>query len=754
MNRVDDGWILVSVSAAGFLGAARLGLRVDLDRPLVVLLGPNGSGKSTVLAAVEWALFGKIAVGADAEPLKGAGNEPFLAYLHRDCDEAVVSLRFERAGRELIWRRSRRRAKPRDDDVSCEIDGQSATPDAADILDLTEGVYRRAVAPAQAALRALVSADADARDLALDRLFGIERFRTLTKGLAAASRELDRSVGQLQSRLERLFADLEREVSRRFDRRAEARARALATGLEPRDLTETAVAAVAHSLAGELDVILDAELAEAADLGTAAASLTVAADVRWRAAGPVESKKRLEDLVTVLDRPRELWERAVVDVGKREDQFSTVLAEDGEEAALDRSLDEAHKVIAAATTALEQASERAAVLHNAQVWIAAQAASAAADCPVCERPVVLAELESLVQERLRALESDDGTLAGLHAALTDANERNRALLGARARVEHARAEMAAAAARESTCRETALAALATACETAVAAAADGLEGTVIARARELLDAEPGAADLSDRLRGLSAAADEALQAVGREIVNAQAASTTLRERVHRLVAVADFLRAQSELDDLDASLAGPELAAARQATQTTASWRETLLTVADVASAVSANEARRRTQAVTPRLAAWFERLSRHASLRSAAIDVETVKAGGSRNSYRIRAHSSAGWQASRGPALSGGYQTILAVAALCSLADDPESRSGLSLLALDEPTQSLDPQMTAQLGRALGEHLQVGRLIVTTTDEAFAAAIEKAAGASRARRIVFADWDAERGIVLDGGAT
>lgn len=753
MSPGDDGWTLVSVSAAGFLGAAESGVRVDLDRPLVVLLGPNGSGKSTILAAVEWALFGKTAVGADAEPLKGAGNEPFLAYLHNDCAEAVVSLRFERAGRELTWRRTRRRAKPRDDDVSCEIDGQSATPDAADILDLTEGVYRRAVAPAQAALRALVSADADARDLALDRLFGVERFRTLTKGLAASSRELDRSVGQLQSRLERLFADLEREVSRRFDRRAAARTRALATGLEPRDLTETAAAAVAHSLAAELDVVLAAGFTTAAELRAAAASLTVAADARWRAAGPVESKKRLEDLMTVLDRPRELWERAVGDLGEREDELSTVLAEHGDEAALDRCLEEVHKVIVNATTALEQASERAAVLHNAHVWIAAQAA-ASADCPVCERPVVLAELESLVQERLRGLESDDGTLAGLQVALTDANERNKTLREARIRVEQARAERAAAAAREATSREAALAALATACEAAVAAAADGLEGTVIALASELLEAELGATDLSDRLRGLSAAAGEAMQAVGREIVNAQEASTTVRERVQRLVAVADFLGAESELDDLDASLAGPELAAARQATQTTASWRETLRTVAEVASAVSADEARRRTQAVTPRLAAWFERLSRHASLRSAAIDVQTVKAGGSRNSYRIRALSSAGWQASRGPALSGGYQTVLAVAAMCALADDPESRSGLSLLALDEPTQSLDPQMTTQLGRALGEHVQVGRLIVTTTDESFADAIEKAAGASRARRIEFADWDAERGIVLGGGAT
>ena len=276
-------WILSWVELRGYAGVGQQPLRVDFDRPLVVLEGPNGSGKSTIVSGIEWALFGELALGGDFElaELKGGGTGPYLVYLNKDCAEAEVLVGFERAGSSLEWRRLRTRAKPRNDVVECLVDGRPTPADPVAVFGVTRELYTRAVAPQQGSLAAIVSLESKERDAALDRLFGIEELNVLAEGLSKAKGELARTVKLLEGRLTQAETDLRDEVKRRFDTRADFRSRAIAAGLKQAELTLEEARSRAASLSAGLSVRAPAPNATLSDMRSVHRKLVPAADTAW-----------------------------------------------------------------------------------------------------------------------------------------------------------------------------------------------------------------------------------------------------------------------------------------------------------------------------------------------------------------------------------------------------------------------------------------------------------------------------------------
>ncbi len=160
--------------------------------------------------------------------------------------------------------------------------------------------------------------------------------------------------------------------------------------------------------------------------------------------------------------------------------------------------------------------------------------------------------------------------------------------------------------------------------------------------------------------------------------------------------------------------------------------------------------AREQADKVGPALDRWFARVSLHDRLRRAAVEVELSRQGGRlRNVYRLRACDEEGaWRAGPATGLSGGYETLLGVAALCALAE-VEADHSLDLLVLDEPTQSLDPELARRLTETLALHLPAGRTVVTTADPAFAEAL-LARAQGRAQLVRLAPWTAAAGSRLE----
>jgi DNA repair exonuclease SbcCD ATPase subunit len=736
-------------------------INVSLDRPVLVLLGPNGSGKSTVLQAVEWALFGATAVGSEGEEIKGTALETHRVYIHRGAEKACVTLRFEADGHRLEWRRVRRRAtpKPGDDSVTANLDDESIAPNAVVLLGLTPGLFRRVVCPGQGALRALVSNEKSERNAALDRLFGMERLNILSSGLGKSRKVLNKRRDDVTQRLDRLVGDVGREVARRFDLRSAARQSALDAGILREGLTVNGAVARAKDLARELDHEITVAGDDLVALRRATEELRKAADDNWKGAGSGEREMRLRQAESIAIAQRSGWQKALSKRLDEEKALSDLIAGVGDEQALKGLLELALAGRANSEAALSAANARVGVLTRAAEWLAAQESGASEElgCPVCERPLVRGELERLVNEALSAFEGSDGRIAALRAATVEATRRYK-------NVDEQLASLATQRERTEKHLETERHAFSElvlslcAMGKTIPSEVDHVEAPVAAlvvEALQIVGEDGSGAECAEPLNGvlgrLAGAVEAALKASADEIAKASATASNLRARALALLALGDFLGEAAHLDRLDDEVSNDSLTQARAAVNSIGSRLETLAIVGEIAAAVSASEAQQRVSGIAPRLNTWFERLSNHDALKGATLRVDSIKDAGSiRNAYQIRACSGDGWEAGPGPILSGGYQTTLAVAALCSLADDEESRTGLGLLALDEPTQSLDPELTKRMGKALGAHVRVPRLIVTTTEESFAKAIAGGAGASRIRVLRLADWTAAQGTRIE----
>jgi DNA repair exonuclease SbcCD ATPase subunit len=305
----DQRWVPAAVRLRGYGGVGADFFEFDLDRPLIVVFGPNGSGKSTIVSAIEWAIFGELAVGGDFDitDLKGSGTGPHLVYVNRNCDEAEVIVRFERTGSTLVWRRLRRRATPRpkEDLVECVINDSPVAADPLALFGVTSELYRRAVAPRQASLVALASLEDKDRNAALDRLFGIEELSMLAEGLSKAKLEFPRFLKDLERRLTEAESGLREEITRRFDRRTEVRGEALRAGIERSQLSLESCRSLTGTLARELALSTVPEGAGLAELQLLHGRLKEAADAAWKQPEPQNRWKRLTHVQGILERTRQ-----------------------------------------------------------------------------------------------------------------------------------------------------------------------------------------------------------------------------------------------------------------------------------------------------------------------------------------------------------------------------------------------------------------------------------------------------------------
>lgn len=424
MNQSDSRWQPTSLHIEGFVGVGAAHFDLELDRPIVVFVGNNGCGKSTILQAIEWALFGVTAVGSDGEELRGTSLDIPRMYINRGCNQALVTVRFQTDHRTLEWTRTRTAAKPRpsEDVVECRIDGHPASPDVLEQLGLTAGLYRRAIAPAQGAMQAIVSGDAAQRSSALDRLFGIEELNAVTQGLAQAKKALEAARSGLKSRVDVITATTRNEVARRFDVRVETRDAALQCGTNREGLALEAAIAEAGAIADELKVAPRPHPDDVAGLETTGGILREAADKEWSAVNLEDREKYLRGAARLATSQRGDWQAIVSERLDEALALENLIRATGDETLLCDELRGARTALDAAESDLADADRRASVLTQARHWLEVRDLESEAElgCPVCERPILPSELNATVEAALDSLTAGNGRVADLRIQRDDA----------------------------------------------------------------------------------------------------------------------------------------------------------------------------------------------------------------------------------------------------------------------------------------------------------------------------------------------
>ena len=91
----------------------------------------------------------------------------------------------------------------------------------------------------------------------------------------------------------------------------------------------------------------------------------------------------------------------------------------------------------------------------------------------------------------------------------------------------------------------------------------------------------------------------------------------------------------------------------------------------------------------------------------------------------------------------------VLAVAALCAIQEQVAGNHRLGLFILDEPIESLDPEHTERMAKALALHAPGKRTIITTSQPLFAQQIEEVGAEGRAEVFTLADFEEGGGSSL-----
>ena len=749
-------WILTEIHLESFLGVGAGGLTIGLDRPVTVLLGPSGAGKSTIVTAVEWALFGAIETFPDYS-ISGVGENAstYRSVIHLGQSAATVRLTFHRGDCNLVWTRKRSKGKPRptDDTVTCLIDGSDTQADPRTVFGLDSSLYNRGVAPKQSTIRNLVHNERADRNESLDHLFGIEPLNDLSVGFSKGHQEIGRRVGDLITRYESISTGLKGPIREQFDRRMQSRQVAINAGVSKDQLNQKAAWNAVTEISTEMGETPPDQNIPLETLKAKIQSLGNNADRLWANPGPQGKLERLNNIFNALPKARTDWQNAIENAQKSRDNLSELVKTVGDRDTVGTEILAANEKLTGAISALADASSKASVLERAQVWYSEHSHDPDLDCPVCQRPTESSVLAEAIDSSLQLLRGADGTIERLEGGIKTAQESKAQLEGNALKLDNVAAEIDRSAAAVTGNQVTLLKVLSDAA--ALWEAASNLDDNEVT-VSDLLQAfagtppvEPVAPDkLDTSLRDLISEVTQSRVDTLNEVEQAGNSAERIRTRIAALQRLIEFLEDDQKMSDMDIILSDPNLADASAGIEAAKTVESIVKTLAEVAGEVSNDEANKITNSLSDPLNRWFERISRHDMLKKAVVTAHVRRAGGIvRNTYEIRATDTASSNhVPAGHNLSGGYEMVLAVSALCAIQELASLNHSIGLFILDEPTESLDPELVETMGASLGLHAPGDRTIITTNRPEFAKVVLDSAGAARGKIVNLEPWTVNDG--------
>lgn len=201
----DEKYTIKSVSIESFRGYNKQHSFSFVD-PITVFGGPNGNGKSSTLYAIEWCLFGKVEFipsleGRAGDEIVNQFNNEGIANVKLVLHNGKGDVEIERS-KETGRRITEFTIKTKDGKF---VDGE-AEKKFFSIFNITLEDFVRVVYLHQDAIRALLTDDIAKRDEALDGLFGLEKMRSIVKGIPIKDiknriKKLETQKGKLNSKI-------------------------------------------------------------------------------------------------------------------------------------------------------------------------------------------------------------------------------------------------------------------------------------------------------------------------------------------------------------------------------------------------------------------------------------------------------------------------------------------------------------------------------------------------------------------------
>ncbi|MEM4730110.1 MAG: AAA family ATPase [Thermoplasmata archaeon] len=207
---------------------------INLDGSHALIFGPMGTGKSSTLCAIEWALFGDIAHIKCSE----SRTQAEFVNANKIDQMARVTLKLKGDDGEYIIYREKH-ARKRDSNLTFttpygDFEGEEAANQIYSIFGTFDD-FHRSIFLHQEAVRAILTENPEERDMALDRLLGLERTRELMSALPVKLVQDEyKKLEYEKTRIEERITGATRQAEFEMER---AERKAFELGLKKEDLT-------------------------------------------------------------------------------------------------------------------------------------------------------------------------------------------------------------------------------------------------------------------------------------------------------------------------------------------------------------------------------------------------------------------------------------------------------------------------------------------------------------------------------------
>ena len=389
----------------------------SFDHPVTLLCGENHLGKSSTLNAVEWCLFGDECVGKKTGIRERVNWEIANRYLQQG--EVAVTAEFKGPeGTYTITREQsvgRRRAAQK---VTVLLpDGTQLQGDEAENMlyvlfrssfqDFMTAVYQH-----QEAIRVILTQEPRERNDAIDRLLGLSPYREILKGIIGA--RLEETLTNMEGKREDFRKRCEQAIRTLDNLIREERAKAIAEGIPEEAFTEqealnraAGIAEAVKSLAEELGAadfkarvpVTFSEIVEFREW------VKTQTDRLWAQAPDVLKQETLATEQQKLTIPKGRYKEAKGAETAAQVEKDRFVGQFGDEAALVEAIEQQQREIGQLDGQIRKTNARANLVREAMRYLKEVVPDAERGrCPLCgaDAPRLLAHLETEWEQKVKA----------------------------------------------------------------------------------------------------------------------------------------------------------------------------------------------------------------------------------------------------------------------------------------------------------------------------------------------------------------
>lgn len=678
----------------GFVGEREF----RFEKPVVILFGENHRGKSSTLNALEWCLFGNDCIGKKTGIRERLDWE--VANRHVTDGRVAVEAVFERSDGTYRVRReaSGVARRPSGMVIITLPDGDKIHGDEAErrLVELFRSSFRdfmTTVYQHQEAIRAILTDEPRDRNEAIDRLLGLSEYRDLLAGIRSARLEQDQK--HINDDFEGFRMIVEQSLRTHDNLMREERAKALDDGIGKEDIAEhqalrrsrdisEAVKSIAHDL-GALDfkATVPRDFDEIEKFGEWVKNCT---DGLWAQSPDVARQEALTTREQELVGLRGKYQAAKDTQRHALAERNELVEAHGDQAVLAQSAAAERQKVEEVDMEIRKTNARANLVREAMRYLGEAVPEPARQrCPLCgsDAPDLLAHLQREWEERIEAeIEGLEKQREARHSELR-AVERLQERLGGLER------DVAEA---DSTLKKRG-------------------EQVGLTLGRKVEKGDDPAVLLEGELNRIDSEGKHIEDAIKKK-----------REKISRLYADLAELRIIDEIVRHERKKAAIErIWETAEFTRLDSLRDEAAVLVEDAQAirtalaAASRDEAETKIHAAGGALDEYFCKIDKHPAIPGLAMEVrEDTRTG--LNSYAFRCTDGSDPM----PILSQGDMNCLALSLFLGLARATRDTQTFSFLILDDPTQSLGPEMKRQLANVLDSVTSWRRLVVATPDTEF----------------------------------